>query len=121
MTTTLNTSFQSSFSFNGKHYSSIEEMPEEVKKYFEDKNNNELPDFIDQKIPQLAKIISDAKKHNGQHLLADKIKKDVNEVISDRELDGNKINATIKSKNNSLFTYLPILLILILIIYLMLK
>ncbi len=50
----IQTSFSSShsYTFNGKTYTSFDEMPPEIRTYFEDKDGSGIPDFVEEKLPK---------------------------------------------------------------------
>ena len=115
-----NFNIQSNFSFNGKQYNSLDDMPEDVKKYFLDQNNNGLPDFVDIKMPGVAKMIEDTRQNDKTSLTDDNEneQKD-NKVDSIQVL--NNINENPIKQNNSVIFFLPVVLIIILIPYLLFK
>jgi len=115
-----NFNFQSNFSFNGKQYNSIEDMPEDVKKYFLDQNNNGLPDFVDIKMPKIAKMIKNTKQYKITSLTNNhEIEQKDNKIDNIQTL--NNINENPIKQNNSVIFLLPVILIIILILYLLLK
>ena len=42
---------QTKYTYNGREYTSLDEMPPEVRAMFEDKDGDGLPDFINQMMP----------------------------------------------------------------------
>lgn len=118
-----------SFTYNGKSYNSVAEMPPEVLKFFEDKNNNDMPDFIEN-MPGMKQALDMAKRYkeddedneNGNFTEKQPVVNDATKLQNQKQ---NNFDQTFipktdgNSTNNSWYYLVPVILLIVLIAYLL--